>query len=71
MNLLKTFEIIKHNLLLVKLKPYGFSENTLKLMWSYLKDRRQAVQINNSLRSCKKVEAGVLQGSIDDSLLIS
>ena len=27
MNLLKTFEIIKHDLLLVKLKSYGFSEN--------------------------------------------
>ena len=61
MNLLKTFEIIKHDLLLVKLKSYGFSEiKTLKLMWSYLKDRRQAVQINNSFRSCKKVQAGVL-----------
>lgn len=71
MNLLKTFEIIKHNLLLVKLKSCGFSENTLKLMWSYLKDRRQAVQINNSFRSYKKVQAGVLQDSIDDSLLLS
>ena len=34
-------------------------------MCSYLKDRRQAVQINNSFTSYKKFQAGVPQGSID------
>ena len=40
-------------------------------MYSYLKDRRQAVQINNNFSSYKKVQAGVLQGSIDDLLLFN
>ena len=55
MDLLKAFDSVNHNLLLAKLKVYGFSENVLKLMCSYLKDQRQAVQINH-LSSCKKVE---------------
>ena len=40
-------------------------------MYSYLKDRRQAVQINNNFSSYKKVQPGVLQGSIDDLLLFN
>ena len=40
-------------------------------MYSYLKDRRQAVQINNNFSSYKKVQAGLLQGSIDDLLLFN
>ena len=51
MDLSKAFDSINHDLLLAKLKAYGFSENALKLMCSYLKDRRQAVQINNNFSS--------------------
>ena len=38
MNLSKAFDSVNHDLLLAKLKAYGFSENALKLMCSYLKD---------------------------------
>ena len=40
MDLSKAFDTINYNLLLAKLKAYGFSEYALKLMCSYLKDRR-------------------------------
>ena len=43
-----------------KLKAYGFSLNTLKLMHSYLNNRRQQVQINNKSSSESTVIAGVL-----------
>ena len=71
MDLSKAFDSVNHDLLLATLKAYGYSENALKLMWSYLKYRRQAVQINNNFSSYKKVQAGVLQGSIDDLLLFN
>ena len=55
MDLSKAFDSVNHDLLLAKLKAYGFSENALKLICSYLKHRRQAVHINNNFSSCQKV----------------
>ena len=37
MNLSKTFDTINHDLLLAKLRVYGFCNNALSLMCSYLK----------------------------------
>ena len=71
MDLSKAFDTINHDLLLAKLKAYGFSINALDLMCSYLKNRKQSVQINNSFSSTKKVHAGVPQGSIDGPLLFN
>ena len=71
MDLSKAFDTINHNLLLAKLKTYGFSINALDLVCSYLKNRRQSVQINNKFSSAKKVHAGVPQGSIDGPLLFN
>ena len=70
-DLSKVFDSTNHDLLLAKLKPYGFSESTIKLMCSNLKDRRQAVQMNNNFSSYKKVQVGVPQGSIDGPLLFN
>ena len=71
MNLSKAFDTINHDLLLAKLKAHGFSINALDLMCSYLKNRKQSVQINNSFSSTNKVHAGVHQGSIDGPLLFN
>ena len=71
MDLSKAFDTINHDLLLAKLKAYEFLENVLKLMCSYLKDRREAVQINNDFSSYETVRAGVPQGSIDGSLFFN
>ena len=40
MDLSKVFDTINHDLLLAKLKAYGFSLNAVKLMYSYLKIRK-------------------------------
>ena len=50
---------------------HGFSINALDLICSYLKNRRQSVQINNNFSSAKKVHAGVPQASIDGPLLFN
>ena len=54
LDLSKPSETIIHALLLVKLKAYGFSPNALKLMHSYLNNRKQLVQIYNIINSALK-----------------
>ena len=71
MDLSKAFDTINHDLLIAKLKAYGFSKEALKLMKSYLKNRKQKVQINNKFSSERDVIAGVPQGSIDGPLLFN
>ena len=70
-DLSKTFDTINHDLMLAKLKAYGFSTNALNLMHSYLKNRKQKVQINNKFSLERNVIAGVPQGSIDGPLLFN
>ena len=71
MDLSKDFDTINHDLLLAKLKAYGFSKQSLSFMCSYLKNRRQRSQINNKFSSLKEEIAGVPQGSIDGPLLFN
>ena len=71
MDLSKASDTINHDLLLAKLHAYGFSINALILMCSYLKNRKQRVQINNNFSATKSVIAGVPQGSTDGPLLFN
>ena len=43
---------------------YGFGKNTLKLIYSYLKGRKQSVQVNGTFSSYLEILSGVPQGSI-------
>ena len=71
MDLSKAFDTINHDLLIAKLRAYGFSKEALKLMKSYIKSRKQKVQINNKFSSERDVIAGAPQGSIDSPLLFN
>ena len=71
MDLLKAFDRINQDLLLAKLKAHGFSLNAVELMHSYLKNRKQRVQVNNQFSSENIVIAGVPQGSVDGPLLFN
>ena len=71
MDLSKAFDTINHGLLLAKLKIYGFSQQALSFVCSYLKSRRQRVQINNKFSSLKELIAGIPQGSMDVPLLFN
>ena len=67
MDLSKAFDTINHDLLLAKLNE----KEVLSFMCSYVKNRRQSVQINNKISSLIEAIAGVLQGSIDGPLLFN
>ena len=46
-DLAKTFERIPHDLLSAKLETYGFTIDTLALVFSYLNNRKQSVRVKN------------------------
>ena len=71
MDLSEVFDTINHDLLLAKLKAYGFSKGALTLMFSYLRNRKQKVVISNSASTTQIVIAGVPQSSIDDPLFFN
>ena len=64
----KTFDTINHNLIIAKLKAYGFSGEALNFNPSYLKNRKQRVQINNRFSFKKGAIAGVPQSFLDGPL---
>ena len=47
-DLSKAFDCIQHDLLVAKMHAYGFSLNSLHLMYNYLSDRKQRTKINSS-----------------------
>ena len=49
MDLSKPFYTVNYDLLIATLHAYGFGENTLDLVYSYLKNRKQGVKINTTL----------------------
>ena len=46
MDLSKAFDRINHELLIAKLEAYGFEENALEIVQSYLSDRWQRTKVN-------------------------
>ncbi len=65
------FDILDHDLLLEKLKCYGFSSAALLWINSYLSERKQMVYFNGSQSDVKHLKQGVPQGSCLGPLLYS
>ena len=57
------FDVVDTELLLEKLKLYGFDKNAIQWIWSYLTYRSQSVYIEGSLSGPLALEAGVPQGT--------
>ena len=70
-DLSKAFDCLNHDLLIAKLKAYGFSLPALRLIHDYLLNRKQRTGINNSYSTWVEIVFGVPQGSILGPLLFN
>ena len=68
-DLSKLFDCVDHNLLITKLSWYGVTPKSLKLIFSYISNRTQAVRINNSYGRKSDVKYGIPHGSVLGPLL--
>ena len=71
MDLSKAFDCLPHDLLIAKLEAYGLDREMVKLVYSYLKDRKQAVKVKGFVGILKLIISGVPQGSILGPILFN
>ena len=62
-DLSKAFDFVNHDLLLKKLEVYHFSQHSIDVFKSYLRNRKQLVQLDNIRSSFEVIKTGVPQGS--------
>ena len=53
MDLSKAYDCLPHDLLIAKIEAYGFGIDSLKIIHSYLAERKQRVKIGSSFSSWK------------------
>ena len=69
MDLSKAFDTIDHEILITKMEHYGITNLESKWFKSYLTDRKQYVEFNNTQSATEIITTGVPQGSILGPLL--
>ena len=69
MVLSKAFHYIPHNLLVAKPHAYGLSEHAVTFVSSYLKRRKQGVEINDAESVFQILLEGIQRGSIWSPIL--
>lgn len=69
LDLAKAFDTVDHKILIEKLKRYGIRGHAIKLLTSYLQNRKQRVKINGKVSKFNTVTTGVPQGTILGPLL--
>ena len=63
-DLSKAFDCLPYEPLIAKVNAYDFEKSSLKLIHSYLSNRKQRVKINGRFSLWSEILFGVLQGSI-------
>ena len=71
MDLSKAFYCLPHDLIIAKLHAYGIEEDSLKLIYSYLTNRKQRTRIGSKFGSRLDILLGVPQGSILGPLIFN
>ena len=67
-DLSKALDCLQHDLLLAKLNAYGFDYKSLKLISSFLSNRKYRTKINSSFSEWKHLLIGIPQRSVLGSL---
>ena len=70
LDFIRAFDSVDHPYLIVKLTNFGFDENFVVLISSYLENRKQRVKIGNFSSDCLPVFSGVPQGSVLGTILL-
>ena len=60
----KAFDSVDYDILIARCKNLNFSDCTISWITSYLRNRKQAVVVDNVFSSAKSLERGVPQGSV-------
>ncbi len=59
MDLSKAFDAMPHDILVAKLYAYGMSQETVTLLVSYLRNRKQRVKVGNCKSDWEPISKGV------------
>ena len=71
LDLRRAFDCTPQELLIAELSTYGFDRKALKLIYSYLKGRKQPVCINNIYSNFLQLLSGIPHGSLFGALLFN
>ena len=71
MDLSKASDCLPHDLLIAKLRAYGFERSSLRLLMKYLNSRKQRTKVGSSYSKWFEIKHRILQGPILVPLLFS
>ena len=61
MNLIKTYDYLRHNLLIAKLEAYDLGNSSLNLLLDYFTFGKERTEVGSAYSKWSKIKRGILQ----------